>query len=55
MKKNYYILIRVTKEEKEELIVRAKEFGFDTLTSFIKWATKEKIFHMKKTFQNGLK
>ena len=55
MKKNHYILIRVTKEEKEELKQRAKELGFDNLTGFVKWATKEKMFEMKRIFRNGSK
>ena len=56
MRRNDRIVIRVTHEEKEELKKRAEAFGFDTVTGFVKWATKEKIFQIQKTnFQNGSK
>ena len=58
MKKNHNIIIRVTKEEKEELKQKAKDLGFDNLTSYLKWCAKEKIFNIQKmtsTYQNGSK
>jgi len=57
MRKNHNIIIRVTKDEKEELKERAKSLGFDNLTSYVKWCTKEKIFNIQKrtgnAYQNG--
>ena len=44
MRKNYRISIRVTKEEREAIKKKAEILGFDNLTSFVKWCTKEKIF-----------
>jgi len=54
MKRNHNIVIRISKEEKEELKLRAKSLGFDNLTSYAKWCMKEKIFMIQKiSSQNG--
>ena len=43
------VLITVKEMQvKEQLKDRAKELGFDNLTEFIKWSTKEKIFQLQK-------
>ena len=58
MVRNHNIIIRVTKEEKEELKERAKNLGFQNLTSYARLCMKEKIFQIQKqsnTYQIGLK
>ena len=48
MRRNHNLVIRVTKEEKEDFKRKARDLGFDNVAGFVRWYTKEKIFRMEK-------
>jgi len=37
LRRNHRIFIKVTKDEKQELLSKASRLGFPTLTSYMRW------------------
>jgi uncharacterized protein (DUF1778 family) len=43
MRRNHRIFIKVTRDEKQELISKAARFGFPTLTSYMRWCALSNV------------